>query len=124
MKSHLTPSTRCYTKAGPLIVSATIGGDFEPDIPPWEYEYGWKPIQLVIREQADVIRVSLTSMTLEELEALQRALNLAIDDAKAASKDMDDKAYQSLMQGDLEVPVRALASAPPFFERPLDPKFS
>ena len=122
MKSHLTPSTRCYTKAGPLIVSATIGDDFDPDTPPWEHEYGWKPIQLVIREQADVIRVSLTSMTLEELEALQRALNLAIDDAKAASEDMDKQAYAKLMQGDLEVPVRALASAPPFFERALETK--
>ena len=106
-----------------MIVSATIGDDFDPDIPPWEHEYGWKPIQLVIREQADVIRVSLTSMTLEELEALQRALNLVIDDAKAASEDMDKQAYAKLMQGDLEVPVRALASAPPFFERPLETKF-
>lgn len=122
-RSHLSPRTRAYTKAGAWAFEVVIGSDpdLEDKSPPSEHEYGWKPIWLkMLSGRNRPIWLSLTSMTMEELESFKRIMDIAVEDARKVVANLDDQAVQVLMSGAEEVPIRALASAPPWYDRKID----
>ena len=128
-RAHLTPQVRAYTKVGSYEIQVLVGlredeDDKDDGPPPGEHAYGWKPMWLKIRPRSGrPIYMHLTGMTLEELECLERAFEIALADAKEAASDLDQQAYQVMMEGAKEVPLRALASAPPWFSREQDLRY-
>lgn len=122
-RGHLGPNTRAYTRVGPYSFEVLVGAyeNRVTDDPreSAEQEHGWKPIWLKWgnpRYKRSTY-LSLTGMTLEELEALKKVINIGIDEAMIIAKDLDEKAVELMYEGTEEVPFRALASAPPYFER-------
>jgi hypothetical protein len=125
-RSHLSPRTRAYTKAGAWAFEVVIGshGEDTDKAAPSEHDYGWKPIWIkFLSGRNRPMWLSLTSMTLEELESFKRIMDIAIEDARPVVKSLDEQAIEVLMNGAEDVPIRALASAPPWFDRKIDPSY-
>ena len=121
-RSHLGPRTRAYTKAGAWALEVIVGSDPEIEerkAPPSEHGYGWKPIWLkLMNGRRSPAWMSLTNMTTEELMSFKRIIDLAYDEALVVVQDLDRQAAEVLLQDDVDnIPMRALASAPPWYER-------
>jgi hypothetical protein len=120
-RSHLSPRTRAYTKAGSITAEVVIGSD--PDMndkaPPSEHDYGWKPVWVKLMVGTNrPVWLSLTNMTHEELLAFKRLMDLGFEAALEIAADLDKQAEAMLLREDLQdVPIRALASPPPWYER-------
>lgn len=120
-RAHLTKQTRAYTKVGTGSIEVIVGArDETEDDEITEHAYGWKPMWLKIQQGGRAIYIPLTSYTLEELEAFEKVVGLAIEDAKVISASMDESSLEELHSGAESVLTRALKAAPPYFERPVD----
>jgi len=121
-RAHLSPNTRAYTKAHFVTLEVVVGihEQGEQDFEPEEHEHGFKPIWLKVQtgKMRAFIWLSLTSMTTEELDAFKHVVDLAYEDAREVTLALDAAALKTMEQVDLtDVPMRALASAPPTYER-------
>lgn len=122
-RNHLKSNTRAYARVGRFFFEVIVGQTFESTLklPPSEHAYGWKPIWLAFgdaKRNGRPTYIHLTGMTGEELDAFKRVIDLAYEDAKVIVADLDEQAYKIIEEGCVEeVPLRALASAPPFYER-------
>lgn len=126
MRAHLAPQVRAYTKAGAYDFQEIVGlRDTEDDdaIPPSEHTYGWKPIWLKVGARHKPVYIHLTGFTFEELEAFEKVVKHAIEDAKVIVEDLDKQALEVLVSGAKDVPLRALSSAPPYFEREIELRY-
>jgi len=125
-RGHMASNSRAYTRVGTHDFQVVVGANHEDSSsPPSEHDYGWKPIWLRVGRPGmkQSTWISLTSMTVEELEAMKTVINLAIDDALVIASDLDLKAIELINEGATEIPFRAFASSPPFYERPIDLKY-
>lgn len=121
-RGHLSARTRAYVRVGGYFFEVIVGSeDREGTKEPTEYAYGYNPVWLKIGRPGDrrPTWVSLSGMTSEELEGMRKVINIGIDDALMVARELDLKAIDLLHEGATEVPFRALASAPPYFEREL-----
>lgn len=125
-RAHLSPNCRAYTSVGFYFFQVIIGASSELEPKDGEREsaehaYGWKPVWLKwgTSRSKRATWMSLTAMTVEELEVLKKVINIGIDEALIVARDLDKQAVELMYAGAEEVPYRALASAPPYFERPI-----
>jgi hypothetical protein len=126
-RAHLSKQTRAWTKAGSVTAEAVVGMDEESPqaAPPSEYDYGVKPIWLKIttgKSANKPLWVHLTGMTVEELDAFKHVVDLAFADARKVNELLDESAFKVLQESDDlgHIPLRALASPPPTYEREVD----
>jgi len=127
-RSHLSARTRAYTKAGSWAFEVIVGADPEraDEEPPSEHEYGWKPVWLKLMGTRSIkpFWMSLTGMTLEELEAFKKIMDIAYKSAREAVEDLDRQAIEVMMKPDADdIPMRALASAPPWYDRDIPSRY-
>jgi hypothetical protein len=127
-RSHLSARTRAFTKTGTWSFEVVVGSDpdREEDSEASEHEYGWKPIWLkfMTGRSTKPSWLSLTNLTSEELEAFKRLMDIAYEQAREVVADLDRQAIEVMSDPEAEdIPMRALASAPPWYDREVSSRY-